>query len=100
MSSNVLPSTPELYPQLHSELNRQLQPDFRMQKVNEILASLNKKVDHYRAVGKNINVPRKLLTGVRPDQVFFLPFSQARFGSAISVVGLRLQYLLAELVVA
>ena len=77
MSSNVLRSAPELYPQLHSELNRQLQPDFRMQKVNEILTSLNKEVDHYRAVAKNIDVPRKMLTGVRPDQVLFLPFSQA-----------------------
>ena len=78
MSSNVLPSTPELYPQLHSELNRQLQADFRIQKVNEISASLNKEVDHYRAVAKNINVPRKLLTGVWPAQVFFRLSFQVR----------------------
>ena len=77
MSSNVLPSVPHenLYPQLQH--GPQIQPDFRMQKVNEISASLNKEVDHYRAVAKNINVPRKLLTGVRLDHVFFLPFSPA-----------------------
>ena len=50
-SVNVFLSEPQedlsLYPRL---------PDFRMQKVNEISAALNKEVGHYRAVVKNINV--------------------------------------------
>ena len=55
MSINVLASAPpedsHLYPTL---------PDFRFEKVNEISAALNKEVGHYRAIAKNINVPRKL----------------------------------------
>ena len=44
-SVNVLqPTAPDLYPQL--------QPDFRMQKINEISTNLNAEVSHYRAVGK------------------------------------------------
>ena len=47
-SANVIPSAPaeQLYPELPT------QPDFRMQKVNKISASLNKEVHHYRAVAK------------------------------------------------
>ena len=61
MSSNVSPSAPELYPELHSELNCQLQPDFRMQKVNEISPSLNKEVDHYRVVAKKYKRAKKVV---------------------------------------
>ena len=49
-SANVLPSAPpeQLYPELPT------QPDFRMQKVNEISAALNREVSHYRAAAKKI----------------------------------------------
>ena len=71
-SANVLPSAPELYPELPP------QPDFRMQKVNEISSALNKEVHHYRAVAKNINEPRKLSTGALLAQAAFLLCFQAR----------------------
>ena len=46
-SVDVLPSAPPVhYPHLQNKLNYQ-QPDFRMQKVNVISASLNKEVSHY-----------------------------------------------------
>ena len=47
MTSNVIPSAPEssIYPELP-------QHDFRMQKANEVSASLNAEVVHYRAVAK------------------------------------------------
>ena len=63
-SANVLPSAPQekIYPVLPT------QPDFRMQKVNEISASLNKEVGHYRAVAKK--------------------YKRASFGSALSAAGL------------
>ena len=49
MGSNVIPSAPEpsIYPQLP-------QLDFRMQKANEIAASLDAEVAHYRGVAKKI----------------------------------------------
>ena len=51
-SANVLtPTAPELYPQL--------QPDFRMQKINEISAALSGEVSHYRAVGKKYKRAKK-----------------------------------------
>ena len=75
MCSIVLPSVPHdessLYPQL-------LPHDFRMQKANEVAAALNAEVVHYRSVGKNISVPRKLSTGARPALVFFRPLFQPR----------------------
>ena len=53
-SVNVLqPTAPELYPQL--------QPDFRMQKINEISAALNKEVGHYRVVGKKYRRAKKFV---------------------------------------
>ena len=55
MSVNVLPSVPHKDSHLYPTL-----PDFRFQKVNEISAALNKEVGHYRAVAKNISVPRRL----------------------------------------
>ena len=47
----VLPSEPQEDLSLYLRL-----PDFRMQKVYEISAALNKEVGHHRAVAKNINV--------------------------------------------
>ena len=73
-SVNVLRSAPHE----DSHLYPQLQPDFRMQKVNEISAALNKEVHHYRAVAKNINVPRRLLTGALLVLVFFQQHFQVR----------------------
>ena len=73
-SVDVLPSAPHE----DSHLYPQLQPDFRMQKVNKISAALNKEVSHYRAVAKNINMPRKLLTGALLVLVFFQQHFQAR----------------------
>ena len=63
-SVNVLtPTAPGLYPQLH---------DFRMQKINEISATLNGEVSHYRVVGKNTSGLRSLLIGAPPVVVGFL----------------------------
>lgn len=53
-TANMLPSTPDysiastqnLYPQL---------PDFPLQKINEISATVNGEVSHYRKVGENTN---------------------------------------------
>ena len=66
MTSNVIPSAPEssIYPELP-------QHDFRMQKANEVSAALNAEVAHYRAVAKNINVPKRQPTGVPPAAVCF-----------------------------
>ena len=66
MSPNVIPSAPQesLYPQLP-------QHDFRMQKANEVSASLNAEVAHYRSVAKNINVPKRQSTGAQPAAVCF-----------------------------
>ena len=52
MCSNVLPSAPPdethgMYPQLP-------QHDFRMQKANDVSASLNAEISHYRTVAKKI----------------------------------------------
>ena len=86
-SANALPSAPDepLYPQLSP------QPDFRMQKVNEISADLNKEVGHYRAVAKKYNRAKKEVNwgaaGSRA-RVLSAVFSSASFGSALSVVGL------------
>ena len=56
-SVNILPSAP----QEDSHLYPQLQPDFRMQKVNEISAALNKEVGHYRAVAKKYKCVQKVV---------------------------------------
>ena len=56
-SVNVLPSAPHE----DSHLYPQLQPDFRMQKVNEISAALNKEVSHYRAVAKKYKRAKKVV---------------------------------------
>ena len=55
MGSNVIPSAPEpsIYPQLP-------QLDFRMQKANEIAASLDAEVAHYRVVAKKYKRAKKI----------------------------------------
>ena len=56
-SVNVLPSAPHE----DSHLFPQLQPDFRMQNVDEISAALNKEVGHYRAVAKKCKRAKKVV---------------------------------------
>ena len=86
-SSNVLPSAPP--EQLYPELPTQPQPDFRMQKVSEISAALNKEVGHYRAVAKKYKRAKKVVNwSAAGSSVLSALFSSASFGSAISVVGL------------
>ena len=92
MSSNVLPSAPHedshLYPKLHPS-PQIIQPDFKMQKVNEISASLNKEVDHYRAVAKKYKRAKKVVNwSAASSSVLSAVFLSASFGSALSVVGL------------
>ena len=84
-SANVLPSAPpeQLYPDLPT------QPDFRMKKVNEISAALNKEVGHYRAVAKKYKRAKKAVNwGAASSSGLSAAFSSASFGSALSVVGL------------
>ena len=86
-SPNVLPSAPP--EQLYPELPTQPRPDFRMQKVNEISAALNKEVGHYRAVAKKYKRAKKVVNwSAAGSSVLSALFSSASFGSAISVVGL------------
>ena len=49
MCSNVLPSAPQEESRMYPELP---QHDFRMQKANEVSASLNAEIAHYRRVAK------------------------------------------------
>jgi len=82
-SANVLAPTapPELYPQL--------QPDVRMQKINEISAALNGEVSHYRAVAKKYKRAKKFVNWIAAGSSgLSAVFSSASFGSALSVVGL------------
>ena len=81
-SANVLPSAPpeNIYPQI---------PDFRMQKVNEISAAMNKEVDHYRAAAKKYKRVKKVSNwSAAGSSVLSAAFSSASFGSALSFVGL------------
>ena len=73
MTSNVIPSAPEssIYPELP-------QHDFRMQKANEVSAVLIAEVVHYRAVAKNINVPKRPPTGALPAPACFQLYFQVR----------------------
>ena len=55
MCSNVLPSAPQ-EPRMYPELP---QHDFRMQKANEVSASLNAEIAHYRTVAKKYKRAKK-----------------------------------------
>ena len=87
MCSNVLPSAPHedssLYPQLP-------QPDFRMQKVNDISAALNKEVGHYRVLAKKKcqRVKKVVNWSAGNSRVLSAALSSASFGSALFVFGL------------
>ena len=83
-SANVLPSAPpeKIYPQIQPH-------DFRMQKVNEISAALNKQVSHYRSVAKKYKRSKKVFNwSAAGSSVLSAAFSSASFGSALSFVGL------------
>ena len=83
MTSNVIPSAPqELYPQLP-------QHDFRMQKANEVSASLNAEVVHYRAVAKKYKQAKKVVNwSAAGCSIFSTVVSSASLASPLSVVGL------------
>ena len=68
----VLPSAPQ-EPRVYPELP---QHDFRMQKANEVSAVLIAEVVHYRAVAKNINVPKRPPTGALSAPVCFQLYCQ------------------------
>ena len=85
MSSNVIPSAPHdesLYPQLP-------QLDFRMQKANEIAASLDAEVVHYRVVAKKYKRAKEIVNwSATGTGLISAAFSTASFGSALSVIGI------------
>ena len=84
MGSNVIPSAPEssVYPQLP-------QHDFRMQKANEIAATLNAEVVHYRVVSKKYKRAKKIVNwAATGSAILSAGLSTASLGSAVSVVGL------------
>ena len=84
MGSNVIPSAPEssIYPQLP-------QHDFRMQKANEIVATLNAEVVHYRVVAKKYKRAKKIVNwAATGSAILSAGLSTASLGSAVSVVGL------------
>ena len=73
----------------HESLYPQLQPDFRIQKVNDISADLNKKVEHYRKVAKKYKHAKKVVNwSAGGSSVLSAVFSSTSFGSALSIVGL------------
>ena len=84
MGSNVIPSAPEpsVYPQLP-------QLDFRMQKANEIAASLDAEVAHYRVVAKKYKRAKKIVNwSATGTGLISSACSTASFGSALSVIGI------------
>ena len=83
MTSNVIPSAPqELYPQLP-------QHDFRIQKANEVSASLNAEIAHYRTVAKKYKRAKKAVNWSSAGcGVFSTLLSSASLASALSVIGL------------
>ena len=86
MCSNVLPSAPQeessLYPQLP-------QHDFRMQKANEVSASLNAEIAHYRSVAKKYKRAKKTTNLFAAGSgLISSACSTASFCSALTVVGI------------
>ena len=84
MSVTLLPCAPHENSHIYPPL-----PYFRFQKVNEISATLNKEVCHYRAVAKKYKRAKKVVNwSAAGSSVLSAAFSSASFGSALSVVGL------------
>ena len=86
MCSNVIPSAPHdescLYPQLPAH-------HFRMQKANEVAATLNAAVVHYRGVAKKYKRAKKIVNwSATGTGLLSAGLSTASLGSALSVVGL------------
>ena len=82
MGTNVIPSAPEqsIYPQLP-------QHDFRMQKANEIAASLKAEVSHYRVVAKKYKRAKKFVNwSATGTGLLSAACSTASFGSALTVI--------------
>ena len=84
MGTNVIPSAPEpsIYPQLP-------QHDFRMEKANEIAASLNAEVANYRVVVKKYKRAKKIVNwSATGTGLLSAACSTASFGSALTVIGI------------
>ena len=86
MISNMLPSAPQEEPSLYPQLP---QHDFRMQKANEVSASLNSEITHYRCVAKKYKRTKKAVNwSATGCGVFSTLLSSASLASALSVIGL------------
>ena len=86
MCSNVIPSAPQEESSLHPQLP---QHDFRMQKANEVSASLNAEVAHYRTVAKKYKRAKKAANrSAAGCSIFSTVLSSASLASAVSVIGL------------
>ena len=85
--SNVLPPSA---PPEDSHLYPQLSPhDYRMQKANEVAASLNAEVVHYRGVAKKYMRAKKIANwSATGSGIVSAACSTAGLGTALSVVGL------------
>ena len=85
MSSNVIPSAPEpMYPQLPEP-----EPDFRMQKANEVVSDLKAEINHYRLVAKKYKRAKKIVNwSATGTGLLSAACSSASFGSALSVIGI------------
>ena len=82
MISNVLPSAPQEEPSLYPQLP---QHDFRMQKANEVSASLNSEVAHYRTAAKKYKRAKKAVNWSSAGcGVFSTLLSSASLASALS----------------
>ena len=86
MTSNVIPSAPQEESSLYPHLP---QHDFRMQKANEVSASLNEEIAHYRTVAKKYKRTKKAVNWSSAGcGVFSTLLSSASLASALSVIGL------------
>ena len=71
-----------MYPQLP-------QPDFRMQKANEVESALNAEINHYRLVAKKYKRAKKIVNwSATGTGLLSATCSTASFGSALSVIGI------------
>ena len=86
MCSNVLPSAPQEEPRMYPGLP---QHDFRMQKANEVSASLNAEIAHYRSVAKKYKRAKKAANWIAAGSgAISTLLSSASLASALSIVGL------------
>ena len=86
MCSKVLPSAPQEESSLYSQLP---QHDFKMQKANELSASLNAEIVHYRAVARKYKRAKKTANwSAAGCSIFSTVLSSASLAAAMSIVGL------------